>query len=292
MNLSSEQLTGAAVVVTGPSTILLKNCWAYTAAKKVDGYAHGPHARIELGALSSSGAVEVECHLVAVHRIRHLETVKLELTAADASTTEKQFLNLVPPSVKSGQEKAEALADKEVHSSPALWQRSSMHPAPGAFKEQGTEWPLLDPLYLHGFLSESPGLTKALHHLEDTWVQSSKIVTVSAIITSHPVTLERFKAKGSGRQAIRQVYAIGQNPGEQGGWCTTTRSTSQPPLRKGDHLRLRVAVVEWGRSQESDGIAVMLNCPAVRALGAIDNAARASARLLRRRQIDQTAEVR
>jgi hypothetical protein len=273
---SGEQLAGAAVVITGPSTIVLRDCYVHTAEERIDGYAHGSQARISLAGLDSADQVAVECVLFVKRRIRHLETVSLKLMAADSSSTDDQALYLVPPDVELGQEKAEALVDKEVRVSPALWQRSSMRPAPGAFKEQGAEWSLLDPLYLHGFLSIPPGLTTTLHRLEDTRVQSSKIVTLSAVITSRPVTQERFTAKGSGRKAIRQVYAIGQSPGEKGGWCTTTRSTSQRPLREGDRLKLRAAVVEWGRSEESGGIAVMLNCPAVKIVGASDGAARAS----------------
>jgi hypothetical protein len=147
-----------------------------------------------------------------------------------------------------------------------------MSPKKGAFKELGNEWRQLDPRYLHGFLASPGGRITTLRHLENTRVQSSKIVTLHAEITSSPVTVEHFTAEGSGRKAVRQVYAIGQSADEQGGWCTTTRSTSQPPLQKGDHLKLRAAVVEWGRSEANEGFAVMLNCPAVQVLGSIGTA--------------------
>lgn len=268
-----DRMSSAAVVIAGPSTTRLSDCNAHTAKKKIDGYSHGAQARILLAGFESESDVEVECILSVEHRIRRLEKTRVALTRADASTTEEQPLYLVPPRIELGQEKAEALAEEEVRTSAALWQPSSMRSAPGAFRKQGDEWPLLDPGYPHRFSSEPRRLTKTLHQLEDTRVQSSKIVTLSGVVvTSRPVTQEIIAAKEGGRRAIRQVYAIGQEAGEQGGWCTTTRSTVQRPLRDGDYLKVRAAVIEWGRSQESGGIAVMLNCPAVKIL---DSAARA-----------------
>lgn len=265
VNPPSEELLGVAVAIAGPTTVAFKDCYARAGEKTTKrGYAHGPRARILLAELGLADEVEVACTMSVKHRIRDLETVDLDVTAADASTAEEQFLNLLPPNEKLDQEKAEALAETEIRTSPAAWQKSSMRPAPDAFKEQGARWSLLDPKYLHGFHSGLQSLTRTLHQLEDTRVESSKIVTLEAVITSRPVTQERFRARGSNRQAIRQVYAIGQDPGEQGGWCTTTRSTAQRPLKKGDHLRIRAAVIQWGRSEESGGIAVMLNCPAVK----------------------------
>ncbi|HVQ58523.1 MAG TPA: hypothetical protein VMS60_06400 [Solirubrobacterales bacterium] len=264
---SSDRLAGSAVVVTGPETTSLGECHASTAEETTDGYAHGSQARISLAELGSADKVEFECHLSVERRIRYWEPIELELTEPEAAAAGTGALYLRPPDVALGREKAEALAEREIHTSPADWQESSMRPAPDAFEEQGEEWSLLDPQALHGFRSGPPGLAKTLHQLEDTRVESSKIVTLRTVITSRPVTQDRFQAKGSNRQAIRQVYAVGQKPGEQGGWCTTTRSTAQPRLKKGDRLQIRASVIEWGKSEASDGIAVMLNCPAVKVLG-------------------------
>lgn len=269
-----KRLSDSAVVISAPETIALSDCYAHTSDRKFKGYARGPQARISLGDLGSSDAVEVECSISVVHRIRHLETVTLELTAANYPDAQKRFLSLVPPDVELAQETAEDQADKEIRASPALWRKSSMNPAKNGFKELGEEWPRINPQYLHGFMSEPHGRTTTLQHLDGTRVESSKIMTLKAVITSPLVTEERFRAKGSERQAIRQVFAIGEEAGERGGWCTTTRSTSQPPLREGEHIELRAAVVEWGRSAASGGIAVMLNCPAVKVLGVIGKVAR------------------
>lgn len=263
-----EQLLNAAIAITGPSTIILSDCYAEV-QRKVEGYAKGPQARINLGDLDGSDGVEVECNLTVAHRIRRIETVELELTAANSSMTEKQHLVLEPPDVEQGQETAEAHADREIHNSPALWDRSLMIVKPGAFEEQGEEWPLIDPRRLHAFRSEPEGRSVTIHQLEDTRVQSSKILTLEGFITSRPVTQDTFKAKGSGRKADRQVFSIGQSPSEQGGWCSTTRSESQAHLREGDRIRVRATVVEWGRSRASGGIAVMLDCPAVKIVGPV-----------------------
>jgi hypothetical protein len=270
-----EHLSDAAVVVTGPPTVALSDCYAHAQGQKPRGYARGSQARIPLGDLGPSEEVEVQCNISVVHRIRRLETVEFEMTAANWSDSPRYFLYLVPPDVKQGQETAEAQADEEIRTSPALWQKSSMVAAKGGFEELGERWPLVDPRYLHGFRSEPRGRTTTLRHLQSTRVEPSKIITLNAVISSDPVTQERFEAKGSERQAIRQVFAVGQQPGEKGGWCTTTRSTAQAPLKEGRHVKLRAAVVEWGISEASGGIAVMLNCPAVKVLGAIGGAARA-----------------
>jgi hypothetical protein len=268
LNLPHEQMAEASVGISGPSSIVFSSCFAFgSSGPKVSGYARGPLGRIALEGVGAADTVTVECRFLVVHRVRVQEVLKVELATASSPTAAEKILYLEPPDGVKGQEAAEAQSDKEIRTSPALWEASSIIPKPGAFKEQGGEWPMLDPRYPHGFFSEPKGRTMTLPRLEDTRVQSSKIVTLSAVITSHPVTQERFKVEGSGRQAIRQVYAIGQSAGERGGWCTTTRSTSQRPLRAGDHLKLRAAVVEWGRSQDSGGIAVMLNCPAVKILG-------------------------
>jgi len=272
---SGEELSDAAVVVTGPGTVAFRACYGKVQGRVSKGYASGSQARIELGDLDSSGAVEVKCEIFIEHRIRHLETVQFELTAANSADGSEKFLYLVPPDVKQGQETAEAQADEEIRTSPALWERSSMVATKDGFEEQGEVWPLIDPRYLHGFAAGPKGRPTTLHHLQDTRVEPSKIVTLDAVITSHPVTQERFEAKGSERRAVRQVFAVGQEPGEKAGWCTTTRSTAQVPLREGRHVRLRAVVVEWGRSEASGGIAVMLTCPAVRILGATGAPARA-----------------
>jgi hypothetical protein len=286
LNPGREELSDAAVAISGPITIAFSHCHALASGETVNGYTHGPQGRIELGDIGSHDSVEVQCRISVTHRIRHLEIVKVELVSANSDPEEK-FLYLQPPDAQQGQEAAEAQTDREIRTSPALWKRASMVVRKGAFQEQGDEWARLDPHYLHGFPAVPGDRFTTLRHLEDTRVQSSKIVSLRAFITSRPVTLERFKAKGSGRQATRQVYAIGQSPGERGGWCTTTRSTSQLPLREGNHVKLRAAVVEWGRSEASGGFAVMLNCPAARALGhtgkraktAVSGAAAAPSRL-------------
>jgi hypothetical protein len=264
---SGQKLSEAAVIISGPTTITLSDCHVQ-GQKAKSGFARGSQARVGLERISSTDLVNVECNITVVHRIRRLETVTLELAGADSADTKKAVLYLEPPNAEQGRETAEAEADQEVRMSPALWQKSSMVSTENGFREQGIEWPLLDPRLLHGFQSEPHGRTRALHQLESTRIEPSKILTLSAVITSAPITQERLKVKGSERQAIRQVFAVGENLGEQGGWCETTRSTDRPPLREGQRVKLRAAVVEWGRSEASGGIAVMLKCPAVKVQGA------------------------
>lgn len=271
-----QRLTEAAVIISGPVTITLSDCHVQGERGEVE-FARGAQARVGLEDIRSTDPVEVKCKITVVQRIRRIEAVTFELTGAGPAETEKEVLYLLPPYAERGRETAEAQADKEVRTSPALWQESSMEPSKGGFRELGIEWPQLDPRALHGLGSEPAGRTRTLRQLQSTRIEPSKIETVNALITSPPVTQDRFTAKGSERPAVRQVFAIGEKPGEQSGWCSTTRSTAQPPLRKGQHVTARAAVVEWGKSETSGGIAVMLTCPAVRALGAVGAAVKTEA---------------
>lgn len=272
---AQEHLANLAVVVSGPSTIAFSWCNAYVSGEKIDGIARGPKGRIGLGDLGPDVQVTILCRFFVVRRIRSLEAVKVELTGADAGGKAEE-LYLAPPENKRGQEAAEAHADAEIRESPALWQRSSMVAREAAFGEQGKLWPLLDPHRLHGLDSMPAGRPTTLRHLEDTRVEPSRIVSLPATITSRPVTMEEFAAAGRHRRAVRQVFAIGEKPGERGAWCTTTTSTAQPRLHQGDRVELRAVVAEWGRSEASDGAAVMLYCPALRVLGSIGVAVRSS----------------
>ena len=198
LNLPDEQMAEASVGVSGPSSIVFSSCSAFgSSGPKVPGYARGPLGRIALEGVGAADTVTVECRFLVVHRVRVQEALKVELATASSPTAAEKILYLEPPDVVKGQEAAEAQSDKEIRTSPALWEASSVIPKPGAFKEQGGEWPLLDPRYPHDFFSEPSGRTTTLPRLEDTRVQSSKIVTLSAVVTSHPVTQERFKIEGS-----------------------------------------------------------------------------------------------
>jgi hypothetical protein len=271
-----QRLTEAAVIISGPVTITLSDCHVQGEKGEV-GFARGAQARVGLEDVRATDPVKVKCKITVVQRIRRIETVTFELTGAGPAETEKEVLYLLPPYAERGRETAEAQADKEIRTSPALWQESSMEPSKDGFREQGIEWPQLDPRALHGFGSEPAGRARTLRQLQSTRIEPSKIETVNALITSPPVTQDRFTAKGSERRAVRQVFAIGEKPAEQSGWCSTTRSTAQPPLRKGQHVTVRAAVVEWGKSESSGGISVMLDCPAVRARGAVGAAVKTEA---------------
>jgi hypothetical protein len=219
--------------------------------------------RAEVARLQSGEEMSLELEVVVEKRIEGEQLVKVELTSADLADPEVREISLTAPE-RTGEREATALIDEELLS-PVEWEGRLEVPE-GTVEEMGGEWRYLTSERIHGVPAVPAGQEVPMRRIFDSHEIGAKIITLRATIETTPLRWHPVDLAGSEDTASKELFALGS---AHRAWCSTVRDKQvQPPLRRGERVLVRAAVVGWGTARPHGRAigAVMLICAAVESL--------------------------
>jgi hypothetical protein len=224
------------------------------------GAACADDGRAEATRLRSGEEMSLELEVIVQKRIEGEELLKVQLTSADLADPEVREISLTAPE-RTGEKDATTLIAEEL-SSPMNWEGRFEVPE-GAVEEMGGEWRYLTSERIHGVPAVPAGQDVPMRRIFDSHEIGAKIITLRAKIETTPLRWHPVELTGSEDTASKELFAIGA---AHRAWCSTVRDKQvQPPLRRGERVLVRAAVVGWGIARPHGRAieAVMLICAAV-----------------------------
>ncbi len=219
--------------------------------------------RAEATRLESGEEMDLELKVGVERRIEGEESLKVQLTSADLADPEVREISLTAPE-RTGEREATALISEELLS-PMKWEGLLEVPE-GTVEEMGGEWRFLTDERIHGVPTVPAGQDVPMRRIFASHEIGAKIITLRAKIETTPLRWHAVDLAGSKDTASKELFALGS---DHRAWCSTVRDKqAQPPLRRGERVLIRAAVVGWGTARPHGRPidAVMLICTAVQSL--------------------------
>ena len=264
---TDQDLSQVAVTISLPRSLeLTRRCfYEVDDSRRRSCLAPNGEGRVNVDRLASGQTLRITAVARVVHRIEGRESVEIQMRSASTDTPSRRQIDLYSPKGSRGEEAARAMVEEEVSEGPLRWDDESLQAPEDVFEALGKEWQFLDPWQLHGLRQVPYGRMLDVRSLVHSRVLGAKIVTFRSVVRSASMRVRTFRVKGSNVRATREVFAVGPRSRPEDLWCSATRSTAQPPLRVGEPVLVRAAVVGWGiaRPDGRPSQAALLICPVV-----------------------------